>query len=196
MRCAVNFAFANRQAIAHLARGAFERALGMSPRDVGLRTVYEVTHNIAKIETHEVRGEPRKLCVHRKGATRAFAAQRPEIPKAYRAIGQPVLIPGDMGRYSYVLIGTDKAMHETFGSTCHGAGRRMSRHRAARSARGRDIAAELEKKGIIVIGRSRRTLGEEIPDAYKDVAGVVDACSAAGISKTVAQLRPIGCIKG
>jgi tRNA-splicing ligase RtcB len=196
MRCAVNFAFANRQVIAHRAREAFEQALGMGPRDVDLRTVYEVAHNIAKIETHRVGGNERRLCVHRKGATRAFAPGRPELPEAYRALGQPVLIPGDMGRYSYVLVGTDKAMSETFGSTCHGAGRRMSRHKAAKQAKGRDIAGELQKRGIVVIGRSRRTLAEEIPDAYKDVSDVVDACSLAGISSKVAQIRPLGCIKG
>ena len=196
MRCAINYAFANRQVIAHYTRLAFEHALGKGPADIGLRVVYEVAHNIAKIETHEIDGRKMKLCVHRKGATRAFAPGMPEIPDAYKAVGQPVLIPGDMGRYSYVLVGTEKAMQETFGSTCHGAGRAMSRNKAKKTARGRDIGKELMKKGIFVMGASKRTIDEEIPEAYKDVANVVDACELAGISKKVAQLRPIGNIKG
>ncbi len=194
MRCAINYAFANRQVMAHNTRLAFEKALGQGAD--GLRTVYEVAHNIAKFETHTVEGRPRRLCVHRKGATRAFGPGRPEIPERYRAVGQPVLIPGDMGRYSYVLVGTAHAMAETFGSTCHGAGRRMSRRQAKKTAAGRDIAAELQRRGIHVRGATRRTINEEIPEAYKDVAEVVDACELAGISKKVAQLRPICCIKG
>ncbi|MFQ5707517.1 MAG: RtcB family protein [bacterium] len=196
MRCAVNYAFANRQVIAAWTREAFEKALKLSPREIGLRMVYEVAHNIAKIETHIVEGKAMKLCVHRKGATRAFAPDSEEIPAAYRGIGQPVLIPGDMGRYSYVLVGTEGAMEQTFGSTCHGAGRAMSRHKAKKVARGRSIARELQDKGIFVQASSRRTLDEEISEAYKDVADVVDACQLAGISKKVAQLRPLGCIKG
>ncbi len=196
MRCAVNYAFANRQVLAHQTRRAFEEALGMPPGGAGLRTVYEVAHNIAKIETHDVDGRRVRLCVHRKGATRAFGPGRPEIPERYRSIGQPVLIPGDMGRYSYVLIGTERAMAETFGSTCHGAGRRLSRRKAKKTAHGRDIARELEREGIIVRGASLRTINEEIPEAYKDVAEVVETCAMAGISTKVAQLRPIGCIKG
>jgi len=196
MQCAINYAFANRQVIAHHTRRAFAHALRLTPGDIGLRTVYEVAHNIAKFEYHVVGGSERKLCVHRKGATRAFAAGRPEIPSAYRAIGQPVLIPGDMGRYSYVLTGTDQAMAETFGSTCHGAGRAMSRVKAKQAARGRDILREMEQRGIIVRGQSRRTVDEEISEAYKDVADVVDACALAGIANKVARLHPIGCIKG
>jgi tRNA-splicing ligase RtcB len=196
MHCAVNYAFANRQVIAHHTRQAFARALGLTSGEIGLRTVYEVAHNIAKFESHVVAGGERKLCVHRKGATRAFAAGRIEIPSAYRAIGQPVLIPGDMGRFSYVLTGTAKAMEETFGSTCHGAGRAMSRVKAKHAARGRDVVREMEQKGIIVRGQSRRTLDEEISEAYKDVTDVVDACALAGISNKVVRLRPIGCIKG
>lgn len=168
----------------------------MSAAEVGLRTVYEVAHNIAKFETHTVDGRERRLCVHRKGATRAFAPGCEEVPPEYRVIGQPVLIPGDMGRYSYVLTGTEKAMHDTFGSTCHGAGRAMSRVKARQAAAGRNIIREMEKKGIIVRGQSRRTVDEEISEAYKDVSNVVDACALAGISRKVAQLRPIGCIKG
>ncbi|MGA7901961.1 MAG: RtcB family protein, partial [Terrimicrobiaceae bacterium] len=196
MRCAVNYAFANRQVIAHHARNAFEKALAISTADVGLRTVYEVAHNIAKFETHIVDGGEKRLCVHRKGATRAFAPGHQEVPSEYRAIGQPVLIPGDMGRYSYVLTGTEKAMRDTFGSTCHGAGRAMSRVKARRAAAGRNILREMEQKGIIIRGQSRRTVDEEISEAYKDVSNVVDACALAGISRKVAQLRPIGCIKG
>jgi tRNA-splicing ligase RtcB len=196
MRCAINYAFANREAIAHHARNSFARALGRSDAEVGLRTVYEVAHNIAKFETHLVDGVERRLCVHRKGATRAFAPGRPEVPSAYQPIGQPVLIPGDMGRYSYVLTGTAGAMLETFGSTCHGAGRAMSRVKAKQAARGRDIARELAARGILVRGQTRHTLDEELPEAYKDVAGVVDACARAGISNKVARLRPLGCIKG
>jgi tRNA-splicing ligase RtcB len=196
MRCAINYAFANRQVIAHHTRKAFEKALGMSAADSGLRTIYEVAHNIAKFETHTVDGREMRLCVHRKGATRAFAPHCKEIPSEFQAVGQPVLIPGDMGRYSYVLTGTAKAMQETFGSTCHGAGRAMSRTKAKKLAAGRDIIGEMEKKGIIVRGQSRRTVDEEISEAYKDVSNVVDACALAGISRKVAQLRPLGCIKG
>lgn len=196
MRCAINYAFANRQIIAHRTRAAFAKALGLSDSDVGLRTVYEVAHNIAKFETHTVEGRDVKLCVHRKGATRAFAPGHREIPSAYRAVGQPVLIPGDMGRYSYVLTGTDTAMAQTFGSTCHGAGRCMSRVKARRAAHGRNIVRELADRGIIVRGQSRRTVEEELSEGYKDVSEVVNACAIAGISRKVAQLRPIGCIKG
>jgi len=196
MRCAINYAFANRQVIMHHARKAFEKTLGMSAADAGLRTVYEVAHNIAKFETHAVEGHKMRLCVHRKGATRAFAPGCKEIPFEYQAIGQPVLIPGDMGRYSYVLIGSEKAMQETFGSTCHGAGRAMSRVKAKKAAAGRNIIREMEAKGIIIRGQSCRTVDEEISEAYKDVTNVVDACALAGISRKVAQLRPLGCIKG
>ena len=196
MRCAINYAFANRQVIAHNTRLAFERALALSPGEIGLRTVYEVAHNIAKMERHQVNGGEQEVCVHRKGATRAFAAGHPEVPARYRAVGQPVLIPGDMGRYSFVLVGTERAMQETFGSTCHGAGRAMSRHKAKRTARGRNITRELEDKGIVVKGQSWRTIAEEIPEAYKDVAEVVETCALAGISKKVARLHPLGCIKG
>ena len=196
MRCAINFAFANRQAISDHARNAFRAALGMSDADIGLRTVYEVAHNIAKFERHVVRGKEREVCVHRKGATRAFAPGRKEVPPKYRKVGQPVLIPGDMGRYSYVLVGTQGAMDQTFGSTCHGAGRRMSRHQAKKASADRNVEKELAQRDIFVRGESWRTIHEEVSEAYKDVADVVDACRRAGISKIVAQLRPIGCIKG
>ena len=193
-RCAINYAFANRQV--NLARKAFEKALDISAADAGLRTVYEVAHNIAKFETHTVDGRKMHVCVHRKGATRVFAPGCKEIPIEYQAVGQPVLIPGDMGRYSYVLTGTETAMQETFGSTCHGAGRAMSRVKAKKAATGLNIIREMEAKGIIVRGQSRRTVDEEISEAYKDVSNVVDACALAGILRKVARLKPLGCIKG
>ncbi len=196
MRCAINYAFANRQVMAHNTRVAFEEALDLSPREHGLHTVYEVAHNIAKFETHRVDGREQEVCVHRKGATRALPAGHPLVPGRYQKVGQPVLIPGDMGRYSYVLVGTDKAMEETFGSTCHGAGRKMSRRQARKTAGNRNITAELANEGIIVRGESNRTVREEISEAYKDVADVVEAVEGAGLSKKVAQLRPLGVIKG
>jgi tRNA-splicing ligase RtcB len=196
MAGAANFAFTNRQMITHWVRQSFEQVFRLGPRDLGLELVYDVAHNIAKIETHTVEGKPRKLCIHRKGATRAFPPRHPEVPAAYRDTGQPVLIPGDMGRYSFVLVGTEKALTETFGSTCHGAGRRMSRHQAKKMARGRFIIKELAEKGIIVRGAGRATIDEEISEAYKDVEGVVDVVHGAGISKKVAKLKPMGVIKG
>ena len=196
MRCAINYAFANRQVMAHNTRLAFENALDVTPREHGLRTVYEVAHNIAKFETHRVDGREQEVCVHRKGATRALPAGHPLVPGRYQKVGQPVLIPGDMGRYSYVLVGTDKAMDETFGSTCHGAGRKMSRRQARKTAGRRNVTAELANEGIVVRGESGRTVREEIPEAYKDVADVVEAVEGAGISKRVARLRPLGVIKG
>lgn len=196
MACAANFAFANRQMITHWVRETFEQVFQRSPKDLDLKLIYDVCHNIAKIETHTIRGEKRRVCVHRKGATRAFPPHHPEIPSEYQEIGQPVLIPGDMGRCSYVLIGTEEAMKETFGSTCHGAGRVMSRHQAIKAAKGRSIAKELENRGIIVKGASRETLVEEIPDAYKDINEVVEVVHHAGISLKVAKLVPMGVIKG
>lgn len=196
MRCAINYAFANRQVMAHNTRVAFEDALDVTPREHGLRTVYEVAHNIAKFETHQVNGGTEEVCVHRKGATRALPAGHSLVPGRYQNVGQPVLIPGDMGRYSYVLVGTDKAMQETFGSTCHGAGRQMSRRQARKTAGNRNITAELANEGIVVRGESNRTVREEISAAYKDVADVVEAVEGAGLSKKVAQLRPLGVIKG
>jgi tRNA-splicing ligase RtcB len=196
MACAANFAFTNRQMITHWVRETFEQVFQRGPRDLRLDLIYDVCHNIAKIETHTVEGKSRKVCVHRKGATRSFAPGHPDIPVDYRQIGQPVLIPGDMGRCSYVLVGTDKAMEETFGSTCHGAGRVMSRHQAMKAAKGRAISRELEDRGIIVRGASRDTIVEEIPDAYKDVTEVVDVVQQAGISRKVVKLVPMGVIKG
>jgi Uncharacterized conserved protein len=196
MAAAANFAFANRQLMTHWTRQTFEQVLGMSPRETGLSVVYDVCHNIAKFETHLVDGVRRKLLVHRKGATRAFPPHHPETPAAYKHVGQPVLIPGDMGRYSFVLVGTEGAWRETFGSTCHGAGRQMSRSAAARSSRGRSIIAELAGKGITVRSEGRATLLEEVPEAYKDVADVVEIVHGAGIAKKVAKLIPMGVIKG
>jgi len=196
MRAAANYAWANRQCIMHWSRETFMKVLGLSPRELGMSLIYDVAHNIAKVETHEVNGRKTKLIVHRKGATRAFPPGHPELPEIYRPIGQPVLIPGDMGRASFVLLGTEKAMQETFGSTCHGAGRIMSRHQAIKKAKGRKIWREMEDKGIIVRSAGRETLAEEMSEAYKDVSNVVDVVHRAGISTKVARLRPIGVIKG
>jgi len=196
MAAAANFAFANRQMITHWVRESFEQVFHMGPKRLGLELVYDVAHNIAKVEEHEVNGKKKKLCVHRKGATRAFPPGHPEVPEVYRETGQPVLIPGDMGRYSFVLVGTQQALTETFGSTCHGAGREMSRHAALKMAKGRSIVRELAAKGIIVRGAGRATIDEEISEAYKDVEQVVNVTHGAGISKKVAKLKPLGVIKG
>jgi tRNA-splicing ligase RtcB (3'-phosphate/5'-hydroxy nucleic acid ligase) len=196
MAAAANFAFANRQIITHWVRETFLAVLRLAPKDLGLDLVYDVAHNIAKIETHLVNGKQQKLCVHRKGATRAFPPHHPEVPVAYQQTGQPVLIPGDMGRYSYLLVGTPKALEETFGSTCHGAGRILSRHQALKAAKGRSIEKELATHGIIVRGAGKGTVAEEIPEAYKDVEQVVAVVHGAGISRKVAKLHPLGVIKG
>ena len=196
MKAAANYAWANRQCIMHWAREAFMKVFRISPGKLGMTLIYDVAHNIAKVEEHHVNGETMKLIVHRKGATRAFPPGHPELPEVYRHIGQPVLIPGDMGRASFVLLGTEKAMQETFGSTCHGAGRVMSRHQALKRAKGRAIWREMEDKGIIVMAAGRGTLAEEMSEAYKDISNVVDVVHHAGISRKVARLRPIGVIKG
>jgi len=196
MACAANYAFTNRQIITHWVRETFERTLGMTPRDLQMNLVYDVAHNIAKFETYQIDGKARKVCVHRKGATRAFPAGHVDVPPAYQSIGQPVLIPGDMGRCSYVLIGTDQAMHDTFGSTCHGAGRMLSRSAAKKRAKGRAIWREMEDQGVVVRSEGRSTLAEEMPEAYKDVSEVVDVVHQAGISRKIAKLRPLGVMKG
>jgi tRNA-splicing ligase RtcB len=183
MRAAANFAFANRQVLAHWTREIFMRTLGRDANELDMRVVYDVAHNIAKEEEHTVDGVRRRLVVHRKGATRAFP-------------GQPVLVPGDMGRYSYVLIGTEAAMQETFGSTCHGAGRLMSRTAAVKAARGRRIGDELRQRGVLARATGRDALAEEMPEAYKDVQDVVDVVHRYGISTRVARLRPLAVIKG
>jgi len=196
MRAAANFAWANRQILTHLAREVFRDFFGKPADSLGLELIYDVAHNIAKMERHTVDGKQKLLCVHRKGATRAFAAGHPELPDRYRDLGQPVIIPGDMGRASYILIGTENAMKETFGSTCHGAGRLLSRGAAIRAARGRSIYAELASQGIIAISRDRQGLAEEQPMAYKDVSQVVDAVVGAGLAKKIVKLKPMGVIKG
>ena len=196
MAGAANYAFANRQIIFHWVRETFERVFSMSAERLGLRLIYDVCHNIAKIETHRVDNRDMKVCVHRKGATRAFPPNHPDIPTDYKDVGQPVLIPGDMGRYSYVLVGTEQAMAETFGSTCHGAGRVLSRRQAQKVSRGRPIIRELEDQGITVRSAGMATVREEIPEAYKDVSQVVEVVYGAGISNKVARLRPMGVIKG
>lgn len=196
MAAAANYAFANRQIITHWVRETLEDVFGQSEASLGLSLVYDVCHNIAKKEKHVVRGKESTLCVHRKGATRAFPPGNASVPDRYQGAGQPVLVPGDMGRASYVLAGTDRAMEETFGSTCHGAGRLMSRNQAVRMARGRSIAKEMEERGVYVRSAGRATLGEEMPEAYKDVSRVVNVVHRAGISKLVAKIVPMGSIKG
>jgi tRNA-splicing ligase RtcB (3'-phosphate/5'-hydroxy nucleic acid ligase) len=196
MACAANYAWANRQMMMHWTRETFEQTLKKGPRELGMRLLYDVCHNIAKIETFSVDGKEMKLCVHRKGATRAFPPGHPALPARYSNTGQPVLIPGDMGTGSYVLAGTEKAFAETFGSTCHGAGRVMSRTQAKKASRGRSIEREMAAKGIIVMATGKGTLSEEMPEAYKDLDEVVDVVHRAGISTKVARLRALGCIKG
>ncbi|MBU2573421.1 MAG: RtcB family protein [Elusimicrobia bacterium] len=196
MKAAANYAWANRQALTHWTRKAFSELFGRSERDLDMALIYDVAHNIAKLEEHTVNGVKKQVLVHRKGATRAFAPGHPDIPLQYREFGQPVIIPGDMGRYSYLLCGTRKAMNETFGSACHGAGRLMSRHEAIRRAGGRSITEELAKKGVIVRAAGRSTLAEEMPQAYKDVENVISVMTGAGIAGKVARFRPMGVIKG
>ena len=196
MRAAANFAWANRQLLVYQLRRLLERFFGRTAESLGLRQVYDVAHNIAKIETHVVAGRRRRLCVHRKGATRAFPPGHEELPDPYRSIGQPVLIPGDMGRASYVLVGTAGAMEQTFGSTCHGAGRLLSREAAIAKSRGRKIEAELAAAGVVARAHGRTGLAEEQPDAYKDVEDVVRCVVDAGLSRKVARFRPMGVIKG
>ena len=196
MSCAANYAWTNRQCITHWVRESFIKVLGKSQKELGLEQVYDVAHNIAKIEEYTIDGKKLALCVHRKGATRAFPAEHPDIPDIYRGIGQPVLIPGDMGRCSYVALGTELAMKESFGSTCHGAGRVQSRSAAKRSLRGADVAKALTAKGITVKTGSIGSLAEEASEAYKDINEVVDVTHKAGISRKVIKAIPIGVIKG
>lgn len=196
MRAAANFAWANRQCIAHAVRRAFEGVLRRSAEALGLHLVYDVAHNIAKFETHATSAGPVRCLVHRKGATRAFPAGHPDVPAAYRAVGQPVLVPGDMGRYSYLLIGAPGSMAHAFGSTCHGAGRRMSRTQAVRETRGRDLVGELHDRGVTVRYEGRDTLREETMEAYKDVADVVRVVAGAGLARPVARMKPFLVVKG
>ena len=196
MACAGNYAWANRQCIAHFVRESFQNVFKRSWRSMGIRQVYDVCHNVAKMERHVVEGRETEVCVHRKGATRAFPPGHPDVPEQYRDVGQPVMIPGDMGRYSFLCAGVPEAMERSFGSTCHGAGRRQSRHAAKKAMRGVDIAKELAKKGIVVKAASWSGLAEEVSEAYKDVADVVEVAHAAGLSKRVCRLRPMGVVKG
>ena len=196
MAAAANFAFANRQVMAHWIRESVGAALGIAPDRAGMSVVYDVCHNIAKFETFAVDGQARRLCVHRKGATRAYPPGHPGTPHAYRSVGQPVLIPGDMGRYSYVMAGAPPALDQSFGSACHGAGRLMSRSEAKRAVRGRSLVEEMRRRGVEVMAAGMATVAEEMPEAYKDVADVVNVVHGAGLAVKVAQLRPIGVIKG
>jgi tRNA-splicing ligase RtcB len=196
MACAANYAWANRQIIMHWTKETFEKVLHIGPNDLKMELLYDVCHNIAKLETHVVDNKKVTLCVHRKGATRSLPPGHPDVPQRYRKVGQPVLIPGDMGTCSYVLAGSQKAMEESFASTCHGAGRLLSRRQAIKIAKGRAIHRELEDRGIFVQSRGKNTLKEEISEAYKDVSLVVEAVHMAGLAKKVARLRPLGVIKG
>jgi tRNA-splicing ligase RtcB len=196
MAAAANFAWANRQLITHWVRESFEAIFKQSAQQMGMDILYDVAHNIAKIEKHQVKGDLLTLCVHRKGATRSFGPGRKELPEIYRTVGQPVLIPGDMGTGSFILTGTEQSMHESFGSACHGAGRVMSRSEADRTSRGRNISVELKEKGILVMAESGATLREEIPEAYKDVGEVVAVVENAGLARRVVYARPVAVMKG
>jgi len=196
MAASANYAWCNRQIITHWVRETFQKVFRMSEEDLGMELVYDVAHNIAKFEVHRVDGKKVRVCVHRKGATRAFGPGHPDVPKDYRDIGQPVLIPGSMGTPSYVLIGTEKAMEETFGSTCHGSGRVMSRAAAKRKLRGDAVKKNLERRGIYVRATHGALLAEEAPEAYKSSDDVVDVVHRAGISRLVARLLPLGVAKG
>jgi tRNA-splicing ligase RtcB len=196
MRAAANYAFANRQLLAHFARQAFEEALAGKVKNWQLHQVYDIAHNMGKVETHAVEGKDMQVCVHRKGATRAFGPGAPGLPPEYQKIGQPVLVPGSMGTASWVLVGTEGSMQRSFGSTCHGAGRTMSRSQAKKQVRGEDLRNELEARGIRVRAGSLSGLAEEAPKAYKDVDEVVETVSKAGIARKVARLRPVAVVKG
>ncbi|GAB4379687.1 MAG: RtcB family protein [Calditrichia bacterium] len=196
MAAAANFAWNNRQIIMDLAKKTFMETFHISPSELDFHLVYDVCHNIAKIEEHEIDGVKKTVCVHRKGATRAFPPGDKRIPEKYQPVGQPVLVPGDMGRYSYVAVGTNQAIEETFGSSCHGAGRVQSRTQALKHGKGRNLIADLQKHGIVIQAKGMRTIAEEMPYAYKDVSDVIDVMHHAGISRKVAKLRPLGVIKG
>ncbi|MBF0541116.1 MAG: RtcB family protein [Nitrospirae bacterium] len=196
MKASANYAWANRQCIGSNASEALMKALGMSPKSAGFELLYDVAHNIAKIERHIFNGKKLDLIVHRKGATRAFPPGHNELTAEFKVTGQPVLIPGDMGRASYVMSGLEGSMNNTFGSTCHGAGRVMSRHQALKAAKGRSIFREMEDLGIMLIASDKRSIGEEMSEAYKDVSKVIDVVEASGLCKKVARLRPIGVVKG
>jgi tRNA-splicing ligase RtcB (3'-phosphate/5'-hydroxy nucleic acid ligase) len=196
MRAAANFAFANRQILAHSIRRAFEETFAGKEKGWQLHQVYDICHNMGKLESHEVDGERLKVCVHRKGATRAFGPGHPDLPPDYQQTGQPVLVPGSMGTASWVLAGTQASMLRSFGSSCHGAGRTMSRLRAKHEVRGEDLRRELEDRGIRIRAGSMSGLAEEAPQAYKDVDAVVETVIALGIARKVARLRPLAVVKG
>jgi tRNA-splicing ligase RtcB len=196
MRAAANFAWCNRQLLMQQAREVFASVFGRTWQELKMNLVYDVCHNIAKFEEHHVGGRAKRVWVHRKGATRAFPPGHPEVPAVYRKVGQPVIIPGDMGRASWVLVGQPGSMERTFGTTCHGAGRAMSRTAAVADAVGRRIDKELEARGVIARSQSRKGLAEEQPRAYKNVDDVVEVVDRAGLSRKVARMRPIGVIKG
>lgn len=196
MKCAANAAFANRQVITHRIRQGFGRIFGRKPEDMGMHIIYDVAHNVAKLETHEVDGVEKELVVHRKGSTRCFGPGRREVPEIYRSIGQPVIVGGSMETGSYLLVGTKKAMTETFGSTMHGSGRTMSRTKAKKGVMGAELKKKMEEAGIIVKAVSMSGLAEEAGFAYKNISEVVDTMEMAGISRKVVELKPIGNIKG
>ncbi len=196
MNCSANFAWNNRQIIMNLAMKSMLKSFGISKEELGFKLVYDVCHNIAKLEEHLIEGKMEKVCVHRKGATRAFPPGSAGLPEAYKNIGQPVLIPGDMGSYSYIAVGGTNSMDETFGTSCHGAGRLQSRHQALKEGKGRDLIKELNNKGIVIQAKGYNTIAEEMPFAYKDVSEVIDVMHNSGISTKVAKLRPVGVIKG
>jgi tRNA-splicing ligase RtcB len=196
MACAANFAFANRQLLTHMIRHSFAQVLAGKIRDFELYQVYDIAHNMAKVEEHDIDGRRIRVCVHRKGSTRAFGPGSPVLPDDLRDLGQPVLIPGSMGTASYVLIGTTKAMQQTFGSTCHGAGRVMSRAKARKFVRGADLRDQLRLRGILICAGSMSGLAEEAPVAYKDVSRVVEVVHRLGIGKKIARLEPLAVIKG
>jgi tRNA-splicing ligase RtcB len=192
MRAGINCAFANRQIVGHLVRQALARILPGAAIDL----LFDVSHNTCKVEEHAVDGRPRSLFVHRKGATRAFGPGHPSLPEPLRAAGQPVFVGGSMGTASWVLAGTRESEARAFSSACHGAGRSMSRHQARKTWRGRDIVDELARRGTVIRSPSMRGVAEEAPDAYKDVAAVIEATHRAGLARKVAELRPVVCIKG
>ncbi|MBI4834634.1 MAG: RtcB family protein [Planctomycetes bacterium] len=196
MACAANYAWVNRQVIMALAEEALLKSLSISPRELGMELIYDVAHNIAKIEKHEIDGKKQEVCVHRKGATRAFPPGHLSVPEVYRSVGQPVLVPGDMGRSSYLCVGTEEAMKQTFGSACHGAGRVASRSQMIKQMKNHDLFKELESLGVFVMSKSRGGLAEEMPQAYKNVTDVVRVMDETGISKKVAKFKPLGVIKG
>jgi len=196
MFAALNFAWSNRQMITHWTRKSFERVFGMSESDLDMRLVYDVAHNIAKVEEHVVEGERRQLVVHRKGATRAFPARRDEVPLRYRDLGQPVLVPGSMGTASWILLGQPGSMSLSFGSTAHGAGRMMSRSKARRNYTEGQVRRSLDQRGIFIRALTRDGVVEETPQAYKDVDAVVDVSHKLGIATKVARLVPVGVMKG